>query len=305
MNAMGLTLNRGSKGLLVDPTNGQADLQNRELRATNSYVFYDDPARIFRLVRFQHVLGFTLAPRLQTQLDNALASALQKHSSGSVLAAEVRALAGEANAVNALEAFDKLGLLTALCPGLSGARLNASGLTKFEKLLHGVLPSGTETAGIAFLHILTEKLGSRERTELLATFGLSKPEADQLKQLDAQAKKLEALLKSAKVTRPSHIYEAIHAASSDVVLMVLYSSAQRMVQDRIRTYYQKYLGQAQEITEEQIAATGLKPGTPKFHKALRDRVAAHLNARPKKIVVPEPEVVVIPPMNGRRKTSGA
>ena len=64
--------------------------------------------------------------------------------------------------------------------------------------------------------------------------------------------------------------------------MVLYDSAQRVVQDRIRAYYQKYLPFAQEVTEEQVAATGLKPGTPKFEKAFRDMVTAHLNARPKK-----------------------
>ncbi len=43
INAMALSLNRGSRGLLVDPTNGQADLENRELRATNPYIFFDDP----------------------------------------------------------------------------------------------------------------------------------------------------------------------------------------------------------------------------------------------------------------------
>ena len=58
INAMALSLNRGSRGLLIDPANGQADLVNRELRTTNSYALFDDPSRIFRLIRFQYVLGF-------------------------------------------------------------------------------------------------------------------------------------------------------------------------------------------------------------------------------------------------------
>jgi hypothetical protein len=75
---------------------------------------------------------------------------------------------------------------------------------------------------------------------------------------------------------------------------VLYGSAQRVVQDRIRTYYQKYLPLAQEVTEEQVLATGVKPGTPKFEKAFRNMVTTHLNARPKKVPPPEPEVVLAP-----------
>ena len=44
INAIALSLNRGSRGLLIDPANGQADLTNRELRTANSYAFYDDPS---------------------------------------------------------------------------------------------------------------------------------------------------------------------------------------------------------------------------------------------------------------------
>src|SRR5258708_6093291 len=88
INAMALSLNRGSRGLLIDPANGQADLVNRELRTTNSYALFDDPSRIFRLIRFQYVLGFEIAQRTHSQLENALLEDYQK-------AAPVQALATE------------------------------------------------------------------------------------------------------------------------------------------------------------------------------------------------------------------
>src|SRR4051812_18341685 len=72
INAMALALNRGSRGLLIDPANGQADLENRELRTTNAYALFDDPSRIFRIIRFKHTLGFEIAPRTQMQIENAL-----------------------------------------------------------------------------------------------------------------------------------------------------------------------------------------------------------------------------------------
>jgi tRNA nucleotidyltransferase (CCA-adding enzyme) len=297
INAMALSLNRGSRGLLIDPANGQADLANRELRSTNSYALFDDPSRIFRLIRFQYVLAFEVAPRTQSQLENALLEEYQKTAPVSALATEIRALSDSEHAVAALEALGRLGLLKMISPALTGARLNAPGLTRYEKLLHTVLPPGTKGGWLAFLTVLTEKLNPRESADLLRAFELPKHETEGLKKLESQAKRLE----STRITRPSHVYDALAGATSDEVLMVLQDSAQRVVQDRIRTYFQKYLPLAQEITEEQVAATGVKPGTPRFDKAFRNMVTSHLNARPKKIPPPEPEVMPppAPPMAAR------
>ena len=45
-------LNKASRGLLLDPMNGLADIERRELRAVSAYGFYDDPSRLLRLIRF-------------------------------------------------------------------------------------------------------------------------------------------------------------------------------------------------------------------------------------------------------------
>jgi len=295
INAMALSLNRGSRGLLIDPANGQADLVNRELRTTNAYALFDDPSRIFRLIRFQYVFGFEIAPRTQSQIENALMGEYQKAAPASALATEIRALSESENAVAALEAYDRLGLLQLISSAVTGAKLNAPGLARFERLAHTVLPPDSKSWWLAFLTVLTEKMNSRDEADLLRKFQLSKKEMDGFRKLKSRAKKLETALKSARITKPSHVYEALKDATADEVLMVLYDSGQRVVQDRIRAYYQKYLPLAQEVTEEQVAATGVKPGSPKFEKAFRAMVIAHLNARPKKIPPPEPEVIPAPP----------
>ena len=51
-NAMALSLNDGSYGLLMDPLNGVADIENRELRLVSNYGFIEDPVRMIRAVRF-------------------------------------------------------------------------------------------------------------------------------------------------------------------------------------------------------------------------------------------------------------
>ncbi|MDP9168972.1 MAG: hypothetical protein M3N54_00020 [Acidobacteriota bacterium] len=295
INAIALALNRGSRGLLVDPVNGQADLTSRELRTTNSYAFFDDPSRLFRLIRFQHALGFTIAPRTQSQLENALLEDYQKLAAPGTLAREIRAVAMDPNVAPMLEALDAHGLLKSISPALTGAKLNAAGLAKFEKAAHSVLPASNQGGWLAFLNVLVEKLNAKESAEAVRAFELSPTEIAAWKKLEAQGKKLEAALKSAKVTRPSHVWQALDGVATDDILMVLYHSTQRVVQDRIRAYFEKYLPMSQEVTPEEIAATGAKPGTPKFEKARLALISARLNARPRK-VVPEPEPVPPPPM---------
>src|SRR5581483_12063824 len=77
---------------------------------------------------------------------------------------------------------------------------------------------------------------------------------------------------------------------------------ERIVHDRIKNYLSKYLLTAQEVTERDVLATGAKPGTPKFQKAREELILTRLDARPKKI--PLPEEVPAPGPGGPGRPSG-
>jgi tRNA nucleotidyltransferase (CCA-adding enzyme) len=72
INAMAL----GENGKIVDPYNGQIDLENRVLRHVSA-AFIEDPLRVLRVARFAaryHEYGFTVAPEtlaLMTKLSNS------------------------------------------------------------------------------------------------------------------------------------------------------------------------------------------------------------------------------------------
>jgi hypothetical protein len=132
---------------------------------------------------------------------------------------------------------------------------------------------------------------------------MEKAELDLWKKLEARAGKLEKDLKSPKLNRPSQVYQVLSKAPGDQVLFLLMRSAQRIVQDRIRNYLQKYLAVAQEVTDDQVQAEGLEPGTPKFEKAKEELIVQRLNARPKKPAAeeaPEPPPEQ-PPQTGGKK----
>ena len=70
-NAMAISLNEGSYGLLLDPLNGNADLEARTLRLVSNYGFLEDPSRLLRATRFQARMGWELDERTKVRYNNA------------------------------------------------------------------------------------------------------------------------------------------------------------------------------------------------------------------------------------------
>src|SRR5580693_6155869 len=132
-NAIALSLNRASRGLLLDPMNGLADIERRELRAISTYGFYDDPSRLLRLIRFRVRLGFTVEERTTMQVVNAREAEVEKLIPPRVLAEELKRISMEDNPSEILKTLEEAGLLALFSPALAGPKLNLPGIQRFEK----------------------------------------------------------------------------------------------------------------------------------------------------------------------------
>jgi len=285
INAMALSLNDGSRGLLRDPTNGKSDLETRELRTANRYAFYDDPSRVLRLLRFQARFGFTVEERTQQQVANVREAGLCAKLPEAALHQEIRSMAAEPNVIELLKLLEAEKLLDLFSPALAGAKGNTAGLTRLWKARQ-MVPFGLLTTDnlAIFLHVLTEKMNPKEKAQLAKNCGLSRGEVERWNKLPTKAKALEKALKSPKLTKPSAVYAAIAPVPGEQVLYLLTYSQQRLVLDRLKNYLQKYAQTAAEVTDAEVTAeTGVQPGTPKFAKAREGVLTKRLNARPKKI----------------------
>jgi tRNA nucleotidyltransferase/poly(A) polymerase len=290
INALALSLNRASLGLLLDPTNGLADLEQKELRTAYPRALYDDPARLLRLVRFKVRFSMTVEPRTAQQYENARLDEMEKLIPPRRVFDELVQVAEEANPGEVLQALSSEGLLAQILPQTAAQKLNFSGFARLQKARQ-MMPVG---GGVAvnnmplFLYLLTENLSTAERSALAKAASVKKSELDLVKSLHADSKKLERELRSARVTKPSHVYQVLVKAPGEQILYLYLTSTQRQVQDRIRNYFQRYLPAASEITDRQVSAGGLEPDSPKFKKLKAELIVARLDSRAKKAAEPPP-----------------
>ncbi len=299
MNAIALSLNRASRGLLLDPTNGLADLGRKELRALYSTAFYDDPLRLLRLVRLRLYFPYTVEERTQAQYQNARAAKVEQQIPTHALWDELRRIASEPNPSEVMQAFAQDGFLPLFSPALSGPELNLAGLAKLEKVRR-LLPVLKAWAAAApgfgpFLYALTEPLNSTEKAAMAKRLQMRKAEVDVWQKLPARSKKLETALRSAKLKKASQIYDVLSKAPVDEIVFLLSQSPLRLVQDRVRNYLQKYIPLSQEITDAEVEAKGVAPGTPKFQKLKAEMVAARLDGKTKRPPPPPVEPVALGP----------
>lgn len=284
INAIALSLNRASRGLLLDPNNGLADLERREIRTLYPYAFHDDPTRMLRLVRLRTRLEFTVEERTAAQYAGALEAGCAAAISGRALLEELEAIAEESNPAEVVRALDAEGLLTLFSPALTGPKLNFAGLARLERARR-IFPQSETPRGAGmgpFLHALTEKLTPREKAELIRTTGMTRAETAAWRKLEARARKLEEALRSAGVRKPSQVYQVLSRAAGDEIFFMLYRTPYKPVQERVKNYFQKYLPQARQLSEEDLADIGAAPGTPKFEKKRLELLAARLDRRVRK-----------------------
>ncbi|MGB1249863.1 MAG: CCA tRNA nucleotidyltransferase [Candidatus Promineifilaceae bacterium] len=72
INTLAMRLDGHAFGELVDLFDGSADLQAKLIRILHAQSFIDDPTRLFRAVRYEQRLGFSLAPATLTQFIKAV-----------------------------------------------------------------------------------------------------------------------------------------------------------------------------------------------------------------------------------------
>ncbi len=269
MNAIALSLNPNSRGLLLDPANGLADIEKKEIRTLHNRAFLDDPARMFRAVRLRVRLGFSWDPKTTQQFQSAREQGVAEQAAGDSLAQELRQLALERNPAEVLKALEKEKLLRVLSPRLQGTALNWQLFARARKASQSLSHAGLRAPSFSlFLRLLCGKLPAKDQNQLLQRIHVKKTEWDLSQKEELQAKRLAKEIQGKAGSTPTKLFQMLSNASPDTLLILLVSYPQAKVQARLKAYLTKYLPLRLHLPEKDVQQLGVKPGTPRYPKIL-------------------------------------
>ena len=280
LNAMGISLTPGSRGLLLDPTNGLADIENHELRILHNYSFLHDPIRILRLVRFTARLSYKPEARTREQFNLALERGYADYIESASLGREMEQIAREENVVAVLKALQERELLAAFHPRLQKRKPDYDGLAKFQKYRQQA-----EEAGYFFdpfhtvMHYVLRRLSGGEVLQLLRKLGAKKTVMKQIESVATEGRKLVRSLGRLRPGRPKQVYGLLTLVPIERLIFALaeYSSRQT-VQAKIYNYLFKYRPLRKKLPVRELQLMGVATG-PKFDQILEQFFAAQLDGK--------------------------
>jgi tRNA nucleotidyltransferase/poly(A) polymerase len=246
-NAMALSLNEGSYGLLMDPLNGIADIENRELRLVSNYGFIEEPVRLVRAARFVARLGWQLeektAARYETGKAEGYISALQSFHRGY----EAEEIVHEEDPLRVMRGLEQDGWLKKLVPTWSSAKVNVAELEKLREAQAQLQMQGIHAdASAAQFPLLTAKMAPKDATALKKSFPRPGFVAE-IAALESEAKKFAAELSAKHAAKPSQAWKLLVKARPEVVLWVAYSTKNAALQAKFQSFYTEWPQARQRI----------------------------------------------------------
>lgn len=278
-NAMAISLNEGSFGLLLDPLNGIADMENRELRLVSNYGFIEQPALLLRAARLSERLGWTLEERTQGRYETAkeenYIAALPARDRGY----ELEEIFYEEDPLAALAHLNEEGWKEILSPAWTDAKADRDGLDRVRDLMGQMEQMGIHTdPAPVFFPLLTAKLSQQDLAELKASF-VRPGFVQQIEQLEARSKDLATQMSSKTAAAASDTWKLLFAAEPEVVLWLAYSSRSSAIQAKFRAFLNEWPQMRQRIPYGLMQEMRITPDLPGYDKLLDDLFFALIDGK--------------------------
>lgn len=275
INAMAVSLHPNSRGLLLDPTNGAADIERHELRALYSRSFLDDPSRIYRLLRLGLRLNFKPEVKTQGWLDQAMEQKAWEWVNPEQQGREIQEILREDDPGRLLKLLGERGLLAGLDDHLSAKKIP---FDQFEK----IRAAGRNLPGadlfLLYFSALSEKLPPTNRAKFARKVLGDGKLAQAATRLDAEARKAAQELRGRKGNTPSEAYHLLSGIPSHVLLYMLVNLQQAPVQSKLKNFLFKYPQVRAQLPREELLSLGVEPG-PKFDEVLEKIFLAQIDGK--------------------------
>src|SRR6184192_3512203 len=283
LNAIAISLNPASRGLLLDPTNGLSDIERAEVRALTIHSFTNQPVRLLRVLRYAARMGFKIEQRTQEWFDLAIERNLQETIAPEDAGDELRALAREERPAVVLKAWEEHDLLEAVNPVLAKKHPSYDAIARLMKVREDLFTAGfrPRLASPMLLAILG-KLKDRELANVLSKAGFRSAEVEAALGFEEEALEAQKELLGRKMNAPVDAFRFLEKMPLDQIAYLMAESNKSAALSKIRAFLNKWrpIRNALPVVATELEALGMVRG-PKFDAIVEQVFAMQLTGRGK------------------------
>jgi tRNA nucleotidyltransferase/poly(A) polymerase len=307
VNSMAISLNEGSFGLLMDPLNGIADLENRELRLVSNYGFIEDPSLLIRAARLTSRLGWTLEEKTQQRYETAKAegyiSALHPFNK----AYELEEIFHEEDPMPVLRHLEAEGWTKELFPAWTSKHVNENEVEKLRDLmgqleLVGIHPDPSA----ALFPLLTAKLQPKDVSALKKAFA-REGFVEQIAALEGATKAFGAQFTAKEYAAPSATWNLLYSSEPEPILWLAHTGKGAAIQNKFKAFFSEWPTARQRIPYQLMQEMRIVPDLPGYNELVEKLFFAIMD---RQLETPEATRAYLepysppappPPVNARRR----
>ncbi|MFZ0744194.1 MAG: CCA tRNA nucleotidyltransferase [Terracidiphilus sp.] len=264
VNAMAISLNEGSFGLLMDPLNGAADIEARALRLVSNYGFLEEPSLLIRATRYRARLGWDLDPRTQTRYENAREEGVIEHLSAHALSQELEQIGHEDDGLKVLQALEAEGWMKVLFPAWTAAKADEEKLKALHELAVGLQMQGVHPdMSAAQMQLLTAKLAPKDLSALKKLM-LRPGFVEEWNSLDSLAAGFAKVLMTKENQTPSTSFKLFTSYDPEAVLWLGFTTNNADVKERYEQFLKVWPEARQRIPHLQMQEMRITPELPAY-----------------------------------------
>jgi tRNA nucleotidyltransferase (CCA-adding enzyme) len=293
-NAMAISLNDGSYGLLMDPLNGIADIENRELRLVSPYGFIEDPVRMIRATRLSARLGFQMEEKTQQRYETGKAEGYISALSSEAKSYETEEIFHEEDPLRVLRRLESEGWMKALNPAVQSSKTNENELNKLRDMASQLESMGLfADPSAAYFPLLTAKMAPKDVATLKSSFA-RQGFVEQIENLDAETKDFNVKFTNKAAVSPSETWKLLMSSVPEHVLALAYTSKSAPVQARFQAFFHESSQARQRIPYQTLQEMRITPDLPIYPQLIEDLFFALMD---KKLETPEATKAFLEPFS--------
>ena len=284
VNAMAISLNDGSYGLLMDPLNGAADIEARALRLISNYGFLEEPALLIRATRFRARLGWDLDPKTQMRYENAKAEGVIELLSARERSRELEQIGHEDDGLKVLQALEAEGWLKVLTPLWTPAKADEERLKALHALVVDLLMQGVHPdMSAAQMQMLTAKMAPKDLAVLKKQM-LRPGFVEEWNSLDSLAAGFAKVLLAKENQKPSASFKLFTSYDPEAILWLGFTSKDAVVKERYHQFLKVWPEMRQRIPYPLMQELRIRPEMPNYDEIVH---AVFLELIDEKLTTPE------------------